>query len=114
MASRPRSSLPKSRGRKLSDASIAESAPAVCRSGIFQFAPNQTFSNGCVESRGIFWCKSGSGEFEVGGVTFPIGPNDLFIAAHAYAHGATLVTANIGEFSRVRALKVENWLSDVH
>ena len=44
----------------------------------------------------------------------PIGPNDLFIAAHAYALGATLVTANIGEFSRVRALKVENWLSDVH
>ncbi|EZP69811.1 Ribonuclease VapC [Sphingomonas paucimobilis] len=44
----------------------------------------------------------------------PIGPNDLFIAAHAYALGATLVTANIGEFFRVRALKVENWLSDVH
>lgn len=44
----------------------------------------------------------------------PIGPNDLFIAAHAYALGATLVTANIGEFSRVRSLKVENWLSDVH
>lgn len=44
----------------------------------------------------------------------PIGPNDLFIAAHAYALGATLVTANSGEFSRVRALKVENWLSDVH
>jgi tRNA(fMet)-specific endonuclease VapC len=44
----------------------------------------------------------------------PIGPDDLFIAAHAYALGATLVTANIGEFSRVRALKVENWLSDVH
>ena len=44
----------------------------------------------------------------------PIGPNDLYIAAHAYALGATLVTASIGEFSRVRALKVENWLSDVH
>ena len=67
------------RGRKLSDVSIAESAPAVCRSGIFQFAPNQTFSNGCVESRGIFWCKSGSGEFEVNGVRFTIGPNDLYI-----------------------------------
>ncbi|WP_286881368.1 type II toxin-antitoxin system VapC family toxin [Sphingomonas sp.] len=44
----------------------------------------------------------------------PIGPNDLFIAAHAYALDATLVTANMGEFSRVRALKVENWISDVH
>lgn len=44
----------------------------------------------------------------------PIGPNDLFIAAHAYALDATLVTANTGEFSRIRALKVENWISDVH
>ncbi|MBP2447701.1 type II toxin-antitoxin system VapC family toxin [Rhizobium leguminosarum] len=40
----------------------------------------------------------------------PIGPNDLFIAAHAYALGAVLVTANMGEFVRVRALQVENWL----
>ncbi|WP_346426506.1 PIN domain-containing protein [Rhizobium sp. CCGE 510] len=40
----------------------------------------------------------------------PIGPNDLFIAAHAYALGAVLVTANMGEFARVRALQVENWL----
>ncbi|MAW98383.1 MAG: VapC toxin family PIN domain ribonuclease [Sphingomonas sp.] len=44
----------------------------------------------------------------------PIGPNDLFIAAHAYALDATLVTANTGEFSRIRALKVENWISDLH
>ncbi|GAY24706.1 MULTISPECIES: type II toxin-antitoxin system VapC family toxin [Sphingobium] len=44
----------------------------------------------------------------------PIGPNDLFIAAHAYALDATLVTANMGEFSRVRALKVENWITDPH
>jgi tRNA(fMet)-specific endonuclease VapC len=40
----------------------------------------------------------------------PIGPNDLFIAAHAYALGAVLVTANTGEFTRIRALRVENWL----
>lgn len=44
----------------------------------------------------------------------PIGPNDLFIAAHAYALDATLVTANTGEFSRIRALKVENWIRDTH
>ncbi|WP_206517764.1 type II toxin-antitoxin system VapC family toxin [Sphingobium algorifonticola] len=44
----------------------------------------------------------------------PIGPNDLFIAAHAYALDATLVTANISEFSRVRALKLENWLDAAH
>ena len=39
-----------------------------------------------------------------------IGPNDLFIAAHAYAIGATLVTANVGEFQRVRGLRIENWI----
>ena len=40
----------------------------------------------------------------------PIGPNDLLIAAHARAIGATLVTDNVREFSRVPGLKVENWL----
>lgn len=44
----------------------------------------------------------------------PIGPNDLFIAAHAYALEAVLVTANVGEFSRIPALKVENWLEGLH
>jgi tRNA(fMet)-specific endonuclease VapC len=41
----------------------------------------------------------------------PIGGNDLLIAAHAYATGATVVTANVDEFKRVRGLKVENWLA---
>ena len=40
----------------------------------------------------------------------PIGHNDLFIAAHACVLGAILVTADIGEFTRIRKLKVENWL----
>jgi len=40
-----------------------------------------------------------------------IGSNDLLIAAHAYATGATIVTANTGEFKRIRGLKVENWLT---
>ena len=39
----------------------------------------------------------------------PIGHNDLLIAAHARALGATLVTDNVGEFSRVPNLAVENW-----
>ena len=39
-----------------------------------------------------------------------IGHNDLFIAAHACALGTTLVTANTGEFTRIKGLKVENWL----
>jgi len=40
-----------------------------------------------------------------------IGPNDLWIAAHALAVGAVLVTANEGEFSRISGLKIENWLA---
>jgi len=39
----------------------------------------------------------------------PIGPVDLFIAAHARSLGATLVTANAGEFKRVKGLKVLAW-----
>lgn len=39
-----------------------------------------------------------------------IGPNDMLIAAHVLALDATLVTANVDEFSRVPGLKVENWL----
>src|SRR5947209_2717970 len=41
----------------------------------------------------------------------PIGSNDLLIAAHAYANGATIVTANVEEFKRIRNLNVENWLA---
>jgi tRNA(fMet)-specific endonuclease VapC len=40
----------------------------------------------------------------------PIGGNDLLVAAHANAAGTTIVTANAGEFARVRGLSVENWL----
>jgi tRNA(fMet)-specific endonuclease VapC len=39
-----------------------------------------------------------------------IGGNDLLIAAHARAIGATIVTANTAEFKRIRGLNVENWL----
>ena len=41
----------------------------------------------------------------------PIGGNDLLIAAHAQAIAAIIVTANEGDFKRVRGLKVENWLT---
>jgi tRNA(fMet)-specific endonuclease VapC len=40
-----------------------------------------------------------------------IGPYDLMIAAHAQALGAVLVTDNVGEFSRVEELLVDNWLA---
>jgi tRNA(fMet)-specific endonuclease VapC len=41
----------------------------------------------------------------------PIGSNDLLIAAHAHASGATIITADTDEFKRVRGLSVENWLA---
>lgn len=41
----------------------------------------------------------------------PIGGNDLLIAAHACATGATIVTANTSEFKRILGLNVENWLA---
>ena len=41
----------------------------------------------------------------------PIGGNDLLIAAHARATGATIVSANDSKFRRIRDLKVENWLA---
>ena len=40
----------------------------------------------------------------------PIGSNDLLIAAHARTLAATVVTANVDAFRRVRGLNVENWL----
>jgi len=41
----------------------------------------------------------------------PIGSNDLLIAAHAHTLGATVVTANVGEFQRIRGLSVQNWMA---
>jgi len=38
-----------------------------------------------------------------------IGPNDLWIAAHALVSDLTLVTNNEREFKRVKDLKIENW-----
>jgi tRNA(fMet)-specific endonuclease VapC len=41
----------------------------------------------------------------------PIGPNDLWIAAHALARDVPLVTHNLGEFQRVPSLSVETWMA---
>lgn len=41
----------------------------------------------------------------------PIGANDLWIACHALAEDATLVTHNTREFKRVTGLRVEDWVS---
>ncbi len=39
-----------------------------------------------------------------------IGAYDLLIAGHARSLGAVLVTNNVREFSRVRDLRLENWV----
>jgi tRNA(fMet)-specific endonuclease VapC len=39
----------------------------------------------------------------------PIGPYDVLIAAQALRRGATMVTANTGEFQRVPGLSVVDW-----
>jgi tRNA(fMet)-specific endonuclease VapC len=52
-------------------------------------------------------CGAIRAELEASGTS--IGGNDLLIAAHACAVGATIVAANADEFRRVRGLKVENW-----
>lgn len=47
------------------------------------------------------------GQLELAGT--PIGPNDLWIAAHARALGIPVVTNNTGEFGRISGLTVEDW-----
>ena len=41
----------------------------------------------------------------------PIGPNNLWIAAHALALDVPLVTHNLSEFRRVPGLSAESWLT---
>ena len=68
------------------------------------FAPllSLPFDDACAEQYGILRAS-------LAAVGRPIGPNDLLIAATALAHGLTLVTHNVREFSRVPGLKIENW-----
>lgn len=40
----------------------------------------------------------------------PIGANDLWIACHALAEDATLVTNNTREFGRIPSLAIEDWV----
>ena len=47
-------------------------------------------------------------DLEKGGI--PIGPLDMMIAGHAKSLDYCIVTNNTKEFSRVRGLKLENWV----
>lgn len=61
------------------------------------------FDDACAEEYGTI-------RAELEALGQPIGPNDLMIAATARARALTLVTANLREFRRVVALRVEDWL----
>jgi tRNA(fMet)-specific endonuclease VapC len=41
----------------------------------------------------------------------PIGSNDLWIASHALAEQAVLVTHNTREFQRIQGLKLDDWVA---
>lgn len=41
----------------------------------------------------------------------PIGANDLWIACHALAEQAVLVTHNLREFERIKGLRVVDWVA---
>ena len=60
------------------------------------------FDDACADRYGIV-------RAELAALGTPIGPNDLFIAATALAHGLTLVTHNSKEFGRVVGLQMEDW-----
>ena len=75
--------MARARSRSIKGTAVAtplvERAPAVCRAGLFQFAAGQKFTNGCVQSRALFWCKSGRGTFELNGVLHRLEPHDVYV-----------------------------------
>ncbi len=60
------------------------------------------FDDLCAEHYGIL-------RADLEGLGRPIGPYDLMIAATALVHDLVLVTHNVGEFSRVVGLSLEDW-----
>ena len=68
------------------------------------FAPliSISFDDRCAEEYGII-------KAELSRQGMLIGPNDLLIASIAKANELILVTHNVGEFSRVVGLHIEDW-----
>jgi tRNA(fMet)-specific endonuclease VapC len=54
--------------------------------------------------------EAGAVRAELAAAGSPIGSYDLLIAGHVRSLGATLVTNNRQEFSRVRGLQLEDWV----
>lgn len=54
--------------------------------------------------------EAGAVRAELAAAGTPIGAYDVLIAGHVRSLGATLVTNNRDEFSRVRGLRLEDWM----
>ena len=72
---------------------------------LLEIVPVEPWSRSCAEEYARI-----RGDLERAGT--PIGVLDMMIAAAAKVAGATLVTNNTAHFSRVRGLKIENWVSE--
>ena len=70
-----------------------------------EIVPVEPWSRSCAEEYARI-----RGDLERAGT--PIGVLDMMIAAAAKVADATLVTNNTAHFSRVRGLKIENWVSE--
>lgn len=68
------------------------------------FAPlhSHPFDDACAEEYGLIRASLEQ-------VGLPIGGNDLMIASVAKRHDLILVTHNLGEFSRIAGLQLEDW-----
>ena len=73
---------------------------------LLEIVPVEPWSRSCAEEYARI-----RGDLERAGT--PIGVLDMMIAAAAKVADATLVTNNTAHFSRVRGLKIENWVSGV-
>ncbi|MCR4584401.1 MAG: type II toxin-antitoxin system VapC family toxin [Lachnospiraceae bacterium] len=79
--------------------------PEKTRLGIYQFLagiPVLDFDTGAARHFGDIY-----GDLEMKGMR--IGDRDTMIAGHARSLGYTVVTNNVGEFSRVEGLMIEDW-----
>ena len=81
---------------------------SACYQAVFDallgIVPVEPWSRSCAEEYARI-----RGDLERAGT--PIGVLDMMIAAAAKVADATLVTNNTAHFSRVRGLKIENWVS---
>jgi len=70
--------------------------------GLLERFPLLSVDLACARAHAQLWA-----DLRQGGAL--IGPHDLWLAATCVAHGLTMITANLREFSRVPGLTLEVW-----